>query len=88
MPCVSVRVTEQAPRFGKSAPSEKRFWLWPLDLASPFAVPTLAGEPALTIPFRGARASLVATRLADRRACAEVSRWVGYARAHRRHRPG
>ena len=43
MPCVSVRVTEQAPRFGKSAPSEKRFWLWPLDLAGPFAVPTLAG---------------------------------------------
>ena len=41
MPCVSVRVTEQAPRFGKSAPSEKRFWLWPLDLAGPFAVPTL-----------------------------------------------
>ena len=43
MPCVRVSgwVTEQAPRFGKSAPSEKRFWLWPLDLAGPFAVPTL-----------------------------------------------
>ena len=47
-----MRVTEQAPRFGKSAPSEKRFWLWPLDLAGPFAVPTLAGEPAVTIQRR------------------------------------